>query len=264
EIDKPSIASSHNCVMIKSSSTQQPNAVHVHGGEFDSCANGWYHNDTTAGILHVAEGNSVENAMFEGVTNPIIDTASVAFRITSNYIEVYSGAAIVLGSTQNTTLSAHIAANYFHTTTGATISFINTFNSIIEAFLDEGSPSSRLSQTSGSSENIILPVEGVTVTTQSGLGTGSPSAVCDTADSFQCTWSYGVLTLVVGTTPVVGDVAQITWVTPWSTPPVCVFSNISGTYAVIDDASWRATTSVKLFTSAVPSGTAKIMYQCGN
>jgi hypothetical protein len=265
EIDKPSIGSAHNCVMLKSTASRQPNAVHINGGEFDGCVNGWYHNDAAKGAVHVGQANSIENVLFEGVTNPVIDTASEALRISSNYMEAYAGTAIALGSTQNATNGAQINGNYLQTTKGPSITFVNVVNSVIESSPDFGTYTVYISQSGGSAGNAIVGrAEGVTVTTGGALGTGSPLATCDTADGFRCNSSFGVVKLVTGTTPTAGDAFQIAWVTPFSTPPVCIFQTISGSLALNSDAIWLATTSVKAFTGIAPSGTIKVAYHCGN
>jgi hypothetical protein len=264
EIEEPSIASSKYCVKLSSTAGQAPNAVHVRGGEFDACSYGWYHNDTAPGLVHLGDANSLENVTFEGDTTPVLDTASRSFLIKSNYMEAYTGSAVVLGGSGNATQAPVLLSNVLYTKGAASYSLNNVYNGVFGGF-DTGSPTAFWTLSGRSSQNQIIGyTETPKVTPLGALGSGG-TAACDTGDGFLCTYHYGVIKIVSGTGAGVGDAFQLSWVTPFSSGNlICTFQGIAGPgISVNQDGTFFDVKTARAYVGTGPSGTYKIAYTCG-
>lgn len=263
DIEYPSIASAKYCIELSSTSAQQPNATHVYGGEFDSCNYGWYHNDPVPGLVHIGQGNSIQNTLMEAVGTPILDTASQNLVAIGLYAEYYNGSPVQLGSTQNATFSPLFINNQFHTTNATTYSLNNVFGGTFGG-IDSGTPTAFWTLTGGASNNQIVGYfENVTVVAGTALGSGGRAA-CDTADGFQCTWKSGVVTIVAGSGAGAGIAFQISWTTPFANNPVCTAQTITAALSITQDGTFLQKNAVKFHTGDTPSGTQKIAYTCPN
>jgi hypothetical protein len=265
DVENASIASAKYCVMFTSDGGQQANATHVRGGEFDGCSYGWYHAEPVPGPVHIAQANSIEHVVFEGVKTPLTDTASQEFVILGNFLEAYTGIPINLGSAENATYGVMIGGNMLASNSAAaTISLVNVHNSVIFPNYDAGTPKAYISQSGGSSGNAIIGNdETATITAGGALGSGG-TALCDTADGYQCTSHAGVVTVTAGTSPRAGDLFQVRWATGFSTNPVCQTQSVSKAVAVAPDITYRANNAVRIFTDSALSGSAKVAYTCTN